>query len=152
MVVSAAAMTRRDATLQAGGVMRATRRDVARSNMPTQQQQQQQEPRRRRRRRTHSTAQSSASAPTRRRRRLANTSSPMSKTRISIQTAGLAFDGTGLCSYRDSCAKHLTVESYMVIYARFSSPTFSFISDLKPSFSANPSYCSLSFSSSELTT
>jgi len=43
-------------------------------------------------------------------------------TRISIQTAGLAFGGTGLCSCRardvvGSCAKHLTVESYMVIYA-----------------------------------
>jgi len=43
-------------------------------------------------------------------------------TRISIQTAGLAFGGTSLCSYRvrgvdGSCAKHLTVESYMVIYA-----------------------------------
>ena len=42
--------------------------------------------------------------------------------RISIQTAGLAFVGTGLCSYRvrcvdGSCAKHLTVESYTVIYA-----------------------------------
>ena len=40
--------------------------------------------------------------------------------RICIQTAGLAFGGTGLCSYRvrgvdGSCAKHLTVES--VIYA-----------------------------------
>jgi len=38
-------------------------------------------------------------------------------TRIRIQTAGLAFDGTGLCSYRVrgvdvSSAKHLTVESY----------------------------------------
>jgi len=36
-------------------------------------------------------------------------------TRISIQTAELAFGGTGLCSYRvrgvdGSCAKHLTVE------------------------------------------
>ena len=43
-------------------------------------------------------------------------------TRISIQTAGLAFGGTGLCSCRargvdGSCAKHLTVESYTVIYA-----------------------------------
>ena len=43
-------------------------------------------------------------------------------TRISIQTAGLAFGGTGLCSYRvrgvdGSCAKHVTVESYTVIYA-----------------------------------
>ena len=43
-------------------------------------------------------------------------------TRIRIQTAGLAFGGTGLCSCRVrgvdvSCAKHLTVESYMVIYA-----------------------------------
>jgi len=41
-------------------------------------------------------------------------------TRISIQTAGLAFSGTGLCSYRvrgvdGSCAKHLTVESYTVV-------------------------------------
>jgi len=41
-------------------------------------------------------------------------------TRISIQTAGLAFDGTGLCTYRvrgadGSCAEHLTVESYTVI-------------------------------------
>ena len=43
-------------------------------------------------------------------------------TRFSIQTAGLAFGGTGLCSYRvrgvdGSCAEHLTVESYTVIYA-----------------------------------
>ena len=43
-------------------------------------------------------------------------------TQISIQTAGLAFGGTGLCSCRvrgvdGSCAKHLTVESYTVIYA-----------------------------------
>ena len=41
---------------------------------------------------------------------------------MSIQTAGLAFGGTGLCSYGvtdvdGSCAKHLTVESYTVIYA-----------------------------------
>ena len=39
---------------------------------------------------------------------------------IAIQTAGLAFGGTGLCSYRvrgvdGSCAEHLTVESYTVI-------------------------------------
>ena len=38
-------------------------------------------------------------------------------TRISIQTAGLAFGGTGLCSYRfggvdGSCAEHSTVVSY----------------------------------------
>ena len=44
------------------------------------------------------------------------------KVRITIQTAGLAFGGTGLCSYRvrgvdGSCAKHLTVESHAVIYA-----------------------------------
>ena len=43
-------------------------------------------------------------------------------TRISIQTAGLTFGGTGLCSCRvrgvdGSCAKHSTVESYIVIYA-----------------------------------
>jgi len=40
-------------------------------------------------------------------------------TRISIQTAGLAFGGTGLYTYRvrgvdGSCAEHLTVESYTV--------------------------------------
>ena len=38
---------------------------------------------------------------------------------ISIQTTGLAFGGTGLCTYRvrgvdGSCAEHLTVESYTV--------------------------------------
>jgi len=60
-----------------------------------------------------------------------------------------------------SCAKHLTVESYTVIYAAnsyrpliiisFPSPTLSlslslsFIPDLKPSFSANPPRRSLSF-------
>ena len=41
-------------------------------------------------------------------------------TRISIQTDGLAFGGTGLCSYHvrsadGSYAKHLTVESYTVV-------------------------------------
>ena len=41
-------------------------------------------------------------------------------TRFSIQTAGLAFGGTGRCSYRvrgvgGSCAEHLTVESYTII-------------------------------------
>ena len=86
-------------------------------------------------------------------------------TNYSIKTAGLAFGGTGLCSDRvrgvdDSCAKHLTVESYTVILPltviltiiSFSSPTLSFIPDLKPSFSANPRRCSLSFSSPGLTT
>jgi len=39
-----------------------------------------------------------------------------------LMPVGLAFSGTGLCSCRvrdvdGSCAKHLTVESYMVIYA-----------------------------------
>ena len=34
-----------------------------------------------------------------------------------------------------------------LIIISFSSPTLSFIPDLKPSFSANPSHCSLSFSS-----
>ena len=39
---------------------------------------------------------------------------------VSIQTAGLAFGGTGLCSYRvrgvdGSCAKRLIVESFTVI-------------------------------------
>jgi len=41
-------------------------------------------------------------------------------TRICIQTAELAFGVTGLCSYHvrgvdGSCAKHLTVESYLVV-------------------------------------
>ena len=41
-------------------------------------------------------------------------------TRISIQTAGLPFGGTGLCCYRvggvaGSCSEHLTVESYTVV-------------------------------------
>ena len=40
--------------------------------------------------------------------------------KISIQTAGLAFGGPGLCSYRvkgvdGSHAKHLTVESYATV-------------------------------------
>jgi len=44
------------------------------------------------------------------------------------------------------------VVQYMEVHIRFPSPTLSFIPDLKPSFSANPSHCSLSFSSSGLTT
>ena len=41
-------------------------------------------------------------------------------TRISIQTAGLAFGATGLCCYRvrgvaGSCSERLTVESYTVV-------------------------------------
>jgi len=45
---------------------------------------------------------------------------------IRIQTAGLAFGGTGLCSCRvrgvdGSCTKHLTVESYMDISTSVSS-------------------------------
>jgi len=39
-----------------------------------------------------------------------------------------------------------------LIIISFSSPTLSFIPDLKPSFSANPSHRSLSFTSSGLTT
>ena len=79
-------------------------------------------------------------------------------TRFSTQTAGLAFGGTGLCSYRVrgvdySCAEHLTVESYTVFICQQSylllfgipSPTDSFIPGLKPSFSANPSHCSPSY-------
>jgi len=63
-----------------------------------------------------------------------------------------------MCSYRvrgvdGSCAEHLTVESYTVIYAltvvliiiNFLSPTHSFIPGLKPSFPDNyvAVYCSL---------
>ena len=79
-------------------------------------------------------------------------------TRISIQTTGLAFGGTGQCSYHvrgvdGSRAEHLTVESYTVIICQqlslllfgFPSPTHSFIPGLKPSFSANPSHRSPSF-------
>jgi len=73
-----------------------------------------------------------------------------------MQTAGLAFGGTGLCScpvtgVDGSCAKHLTVESYtavllltviliiIIIIISFPSPTRSlFLSRLK-TFSANPS-------------
>jgi len=81
-------------------------------------------------------------------------------TRFSIQTAGLAFGGTGLCSYRvsrgvgGSCAEHLTVESYTIIspYSHtfiigIPSPTRSLFHSigLNPSFSANPPYRSLSF-------
>ena len=74
------------------------------------------------------------------------------------QTAGLAFGGTGLCSYRfrgvdGSCAKRLTVESSTVIMLltliliiiSIPSPPHSFIPGLKPSFSANPPHCSLLF-------
>ena len=39
----------------------------------------------------------------------------------------------------------LTVILIIVIIISFPSPTLSFIPDLKPSFSANPSHCSLSF-------
>ena len=79
-------------------------------------------------------------------------------TRIRIQTAGVAFGRTGLCSYRvrgvaGICAEHLTVESYTVFICQQSylllfgipSPTHSFFSGLKPSFFANPSHCSPSF-------
>ena len=68
-------------------------------------------------------------------------------TRISIQTARLAFGGTGLCTYRvrgvdGSCAKHLTVESLrsfmlltvILIIISFLSPTHSFIPGLKSLF------------------
>jgi len=61
-----------------------------------------------------------------------------------------------------SCAKHLTVQSYsvimlltfifIIIIISMPSPTHSFIPGLKPSFTANPSHCSLFFSSSGLTT
>ena len=44
------------------------------------------------------------------------------------------------------------VLTVMLIIISFPSPTHSVISGLKPSHSANPSHCSLSFSSSGLTT
>ena len=85
-------------------------------------------------------------------------------TQISIQIAGLAFGGTGLCSYPvrgvdGSCAEHLTAESYTVIICQqsyllllvFHHP-LTLIPGLKLSFSANPSHRSFSFSSSGFTT
>ena len=79
-------------------------------------------------------------------------------TRISIQTACLAFGGTGLCSYSvrgvdGSCAEHLTLESFTDIICQQSylllfgipSPTHSYIPGLKLPFSANPSHRSPSF-------
>ena len=46
----------------------------------------------------------------------------------------------------------LSALTVILIIISFESSTLSFIPDLKPSYSANPSYCSLSFSSSGLTT
>jgi len=63
-------------------------------------------------------------------------------TRISIQTAELAFSGTGLCSYRvrgvdGSCAKHSTVESYtVVVLLTFILTIISIPSPVTPSFHA----------------
>jgi len=74
--------------------------------------------------------------------------------RISIQTAGLAFGGTGLCSYRvrgvdGSCAKQILYSHYVLtvilIIISIPSPTHCFIPGLKFPFSANPFHCSLSF-------
>jgi len=45
----------------------------------------------------------------------------------------------------------LTPVTVTLVIISFPSPTLSFVPDLKPSFSANPSHCSLS-SSSQLTT
>ena len=62
--------------------------------------------------------------------------------RISIQTAGLVFGGTGLCSYRvrgvdGSSAQHLTVESYTVVMLlTFILIIISIPSPLTPSFQA----------------
>ena len=66
-----------------------------------------------------------------------------------IQTAGLAFGGTGLCSYRvrgvgGSCAEHY-LPTVILIIIGIPSPTHSFTLGLNPSFSANPPYRSLSF-------
>ena len=74
---------------------------------------------------------------------------------VSMQTAGLAFGGTGLCScpvtgVDGSCAKHLTVESYtvvllltviliIIIIISFPSPTRSLFHSRLKTFSANPS-------------
>ena len=74
------------------------------------------------------------------------------------QTVGLAFGGTGLCSYHvrgvgGSRAEHLTVYDHylptviliVILIIGIPSPTHSFTLGLNPSFSANPPYPSLSF-------
>ena len=84
-------------------------------------------------------------------------------TRISIQTAGLAFGGTGLCSNHvrgvgGSCAKHFICRIlygrrvakihtyyYYYYYYYYSITPHSFSPGLKPYFSANPSHRSLPF-------
>jgi len=86
-------------------------------------------------------------------------------TRISIQTAGLAFGGTGLCflscwrCWWQSCRAFNCRISYgrysptvILIIIGIPSPTHVFIPGSKPPFSAYPSHRSLSFSSSGLTT
>jgi len=93
--------------------------------------------------------------PTRRRRKPAGIEIT---SRISIQTAGLAFGRHRVKGVDGSCAKHLTVESYtvvmlltvilIIIIISFPPINHSFIPGLRPSFSANPSHRSLSFSSS----
>jgi len=92
--------------------------------------------------------------PTRRRRKPAGIEIT---SRISIQTAGLAFGRHRVKGVDGSCAKRLTVESYtvvmlltviLIIIISFPSINHSFIPGLRPSFSANPSHRSLSFSSS----
>jgi len=78
---------------------------------------------------------------------------------------GLAFGGTGLCSYRvrgvdGSCAERLTVESYTAFICQQSylllfgipSPTHSFIPGLKPSFLQILPTAALPFSSAGFTT
>ena len=51
---------------------------------------------------------------------LAQTQTQLTESLLMTMFAGLAFGGTGLCSYRvrgvdGSCAEHLTVESYTII-------------------------------------
>ena len=82
-------------------------------------------------------------------------------TRFSIQTTGLAFGGTGLCSYRVTWVLEVLVQlcrafncrilydhyfpTVILIIISIPSPTHSFTLGLNPSFSANPPYPSLSF-------
>jgi len=90
-------------------------------------------------------------------------------TRISIQTAGLPFGGIGLCSYRvrgvdgwQLCKAfnyrilygHLCCQQSYLLLLVFHHPLIFSFQALKPKppFSVNHSHCSLSFSSSGLTT
>ena len=55
-------------------------------------------------------------------------------------------------NHRQHSQSYTSAVTVTLIIVSFPSPTLSFIPDSKPSFSANPSHCSLYFSSSGQTT